>query len=256
MYTIENQFLGNVSVVNNGTFIAKPNTRHIRFTTTSTNYNVITCTASNANTTFIMDEEAYNIIGSLRTNYPGFPDVIGSGRLKGIVPLITEFIRLSDVAYITAKGAVDAAQADVKDLEGELIDDLGDMYREGYWQKSDYVDGDEDKLYYDGLENLEKIAKPEAKYTIQYLDLYGANHTDFEYAANNIAANTYWPDISSNYAAHLVDPEIGISQWAFIDKIQKCYDQPWKTQIQINTDLSTIAQHSFTDVMTNIANVA
>ena len=55
---------------------------------------------------------------------------------------------------------------------------------------------------------------------------------------------------------HLVDPSIAVSQWAFIDKLNKCYDQPWKTTISINTNLSTIAQHSFTDVMTHIAEVA
>jgi len=47
-----------------------------------------------------------------------------------------------------------------------------------------------------------------------------------------------------------------VSQWAFIDKLSKCYDQPWKTTITINTNLSTIAQHTFTDVMTHIADVA
>lgn len=137
-----------------------------------------------------------------------------------------------------------------------LVTTLGDMYREGYWQKSDYVDGDEEKLYYDGLENLEHIAKPECSYNIQYLDLYGANHDNHLYSANEIAAGVYWPDIEADYAVHLVDPDIGVSQWAFIDKIQKCYDQPWKTGISINTNLSTISQHSFTDVMTHIAEVA
>ena len=54
----------------------------------------------------------------------------------------------------------------------------------------------------------------------------------------------------------MLDPEIAVNCWAYIDKLEKCYDQPWKTKISVNTELTTIAQHSFTDVMSNIADVA
>jgi len=57
-------------------------------------------------------------------------------------------------------------------------------------------------------------------------------------------------------AAHLVDPDIDINLWAYFDKIAKCYDQPQKTTITINTNLTTMGQHSFTDVLTHIAEVA
>lgn len=256
MYTIENSFLG-CAYLNGNSFTTVPNTRHLRFlkTVNQAPTNIV-CAAKHNETSFIMDEEAYYILGSLRETYSGLQDVIKSGTLKGIIPLIKQFKILSDQAYITKKNILDQAQKDVKRIENDLVDSLGDIYREGYWQKNDYVDGDEDKLYNDGLENLRKIAMPDAKYTIQYLDLYGANAENFEYASNDISADTYWPDIDADYGVHLVDPEIGISQWAFIDKIQKCYDQWWKTQISINTNMSTIAQHSFTDVLTNIANVA
>ena len=256
MYTIENQFLGSVVVNNNETFITQPNTRHVRFTTESASYANIVCGAVNSETSFIVDEEAYNIIGSLNRTIADFPTVETSGRLKGIIPLISQFVELQDMAYITSKGALDAAQQAVKAEDERLVNALGDIYREGYWQKNDYVDGDEDKLYADALENLEKISKPEATYNISYLDLYGENDSNFEYGASDIAINTAWPDISYEYAAHLIDEEIGISQWAFLDTVAKCYDQPQKTSITINTNLSTIAQHTFTDVLTNIANVA
>ena len=227
------------------TFSTSPNTRFIRIKTTIANPSPV-ISAKNHDDAFVANENTFYILG----------EGTGSGLLKGIVPLTGMFRDLADKAYLVDYQAMKAAQEAQKELEMELVDTLGDMYREGYWQKSDYVDGDEDKLYNDGLENLEKIAKPDTKYTVQYLDLYSANDTAHEYAVNDIAAQTYWPDIAADYAVHLVDPEIGISQWAFIDKIQKCYDKPWMTQININTNLSTIAQHSFTDVMTHIADVA
>lgn len=247
-YTMENRYLGYAT--GSGTEIAyttPANTRLVRLVT-DVNASVADCSMRSANFTnsFVVDEEEYVVLGR----------GTGYGKLKGIIPLMDKFQETADLAYITKLGAMQAAQAAVKAAEDKLINTLGDIYREGYWQKADYVDGDEEKLYYDAIENLEKIAKPATTYAIQYLDLYGANTDAHEYAANDIAANTYWPDISSDYAVHLVDPGIAISQWAFIDKIQKCYDQPWKTTININTNLSTIAQHSFTDVMTHIAQVA
>lgn len=162
-----------------------------------------------ADQSFVVQEEEYRNLG-IGTGY---------GKLKGIIPMIKKFQELSDLAYLVQLDAVKTAQAAVKEAENHLIDVLGDIYREGYWQKADYVDGDEEKLYDDGMENLKKIAKPDTTYNVQYLDLYGANTAEHEYAENGIVAKTYWPDLSSNYAVHLVDPDIGISQWAFIDKI-------------------------------------
>lgn len=248
-YTMEDRYLGFVTVSGNSeaTFTTPANTRLLRLVT-DVNASVADCSLRSANyeNSFVIEEEEYLILGK----------GTGYGKLKGIIPLIGKFQETSDLAYLTKLEALKEAQAAVKAADDNLMAVLGDIYREGYWQKADYVDGDEEKLYYDGVENLEKIAKPATTYAIQYLDLYGANTEDHEYAVNDIAAGVYWPDISSDYAVHLVDPSINVSQWAFIDKIQKCYDQPWKTTININTNLSTIAQHSFTDVMTHIAEVA
>ena len=169
---------------------------------------------------------------------------------------MTDFYQIADRTYQQYYDAMVAAQKAQKELELELVEALGDMYREGYWQKADYVDGDEAKLYGDGLENLEKIAKPETSYDINYLNLYDSNQDGFEYGADETAAKTYWPIIRADFGIHIVDPDIGVSQWAFVDKIEDCYDMPWKTKISVNTNLSTIAQHSFTDVMTHIADVA
>ena len=38
--------------------------------------------------------------------------------------------------------------------------------------------------------------------------------------------------------------------------MNKCFDKPWETSLEINTKLSLIGQHEFTDVMTRIAEVA
>lgn len=180
---------------------------------------------------------------------------VDSGELRGIIEFIRKLKALSDEAYgIKLKAYLDA-QAAITALEENMIAILGDLHREGWWQSEDYVDGDEDKLYEDALDNLQKIAQPEATYTINFLDRYTANE-DMEYGASPITAAQKYPDINIMSAAHLVDPEIHVNVWAYIDKLAKCYDQPWKTTVAINTNLTTMTQHSFTDVLTNIANVA
>lgn len=132
---------------------------------------------------------------------------------------------------------------------------LGDLYREGWWQSDNYVEGDSDKLYEDALENLKKIAQPDATYQITFLDRYGSQE-NMEYGASELTASLGFPDIKIMTAVHLVDPEIAVNVWAYVDKLIKCYDKPWETKLTINTNLTTIGQHSFTDVLTNIANVA
>lgn len=187
--------------------------------------------------------------------YKELTPIVQQGDIKGTDAYMQRFPDLADQAYLADYTASKNAQAVVTELETAMAEALGDMYREGWWQDENYVDGDEEKLYEDALDNLKKIAQPETTYSINFIDLYGAN-TGMQYGASEIADATEWPDLSIMSAAHLVDPEIDVNVWAYFDRIRKCYDQPAKTTAEINTNLTTMTQHSFTDVLTNIANVA
>ena len=173
-----------------------------------------------------------------------------AGKKLGISFLMDEFIRLSHEAYQVKLHALTAAQQEITDINLHLAEVLGDMYREGYWQDNNFVEGDEDKLYSDALDNLKEISHPQATYNFKFLDLYGSDDN------LDAAIKTEYPDIDTDYAAHLIDPDIDTNRWAYIDKLDKCYDQKWKTQIEINTRLSMIGQQSFTDVLAKIAEVA
>lgn len=174
----------------------------------------------------------------------------GAGERLGMSYLMDKFITLSHDAYEVKLPALRQAQQTIEDMRLELADMLGDMYREGFWQQNDYVGGDEDKLYLDALDNLKEISHPQADYSFTYLDLYGRDDN----LGDDIKID--YPDIDIQYAAHLVDMDIDTNRWAYIDSIDKCYDQPWKTTIEVNTRLSMIGQQSFTDVLAKIAEVA
>lgn len=174
----------------------------------------------------------------------------------GLVSCITRFKNLSDDIYIDDYQDLKDAQQKLLNLENSVVKSVSDLYREGWWQSANYVDGDETKLYDDAVENLNEISKPEATYSISYLHLAQANVDNLDYGASEETVTVKWPNLSITDAVHLIDPDISVNCWAYLDKIQDCYDKPWETKISINTKLSTIGQHSFTDVMTNIANVA
>ena len=174
----------------------------------------------------------------------------GVGVRDGMNVLMDQFIELAHDAYQVRLPALTAAQNAIKQSTTDLMEALGDMYREGVWQETKYVEGDESKLYSDALDNLKEVAKPETTYDFTYLDLYGSDE--------NLDADVEvdWPDIEITDAAHLVDSDLDTNCWAYIDVVDKCYDQPWRTEIEINTRLSMIGQQSFTDVLTRIAEVA
>ena len=187
------------------------------------------------------------------------------GQLGGANNLTKAFADLADRCYYqyeedgeTKQGylpLLEAAQKEILDKENELKDSFGDLYREGFWQKNDYVDGDEPKLYQDGLDNLTRISHPEATYDVQFIDLYSANK-DAGCSVIEDLDTADWPDIEVTDAIHLIDEGIDENCWAYIDVLDKCYDQPWRTTLQVNTDLSLIGQRSFTDAIARIAQVS
>lgn len=171
------------------------------------------------------------------------------GIRKGLNYYVPEFGRLSDLTYQTYLPQLINAQKNITDKDNELTDSLGDLLREGWWQDTSYVEGDEYRLYDDAMDNLNEISHPEIDYAFTFLDL-----KETEKMIDDESVE--WPDIFITDAIHLIGPDDEVNCWGYVDKIDKCFDKPWETTIEINTRLSTINQHDFTDVITRIANVA
>ena len=176
----------------------------------------------------------------------------GSGEYIGLNYLMKQFAELADEVYGTLIPNMQDAQNAIRQRDLQLVNSLKDMLKEGYWQENNYTEGDEERLYRDALDNLKEISKPEITYDIDFLDLYGSDDLVEDSLINKVS----WPDLQVTDAVHLIDEDLDISCWGYIDKLSKCYDQPWKTTIEINTKLSLIDQHDFTDVMAHIAEVA
>jgi len=243
-YDINSRFISSQAVGGAGVVQTPAKTRHVRIVCQneplSSHYFRVQGYASK----IYLNDKMYQVLNSF------IPDT--ESDLNGINELTRKFAELSDKVYGECLPALKEAQARIKEEDALLTDTLGEILKENKWQDSSFVQGDEQRLYTKSMENLEELAKPEITYTFDFLDLYGSNH-DIHYYENN---DVEWPDIKITDAAHLVDPELKESVWAYIDRINKCYDQEWRTTLDINTKLSLVGQHEFTDVLTRIAEVA
>ena len=189
---------------------------------------------------FIFNEEVYTILD----------DFVGSGEIMGVTNLMGRFQQTADTTFINYLTALQQAQQAIKDKENLLTASLDDMLKDGRWQDSNYVYGDEKRLYDDTLYMLRQVSYPEISYTFNYLDMFGVKNIEMK------KEDMSWPDIDITYMAHLVDTESNTNCWAYMDKIEKCYNKPWETQIEIDTKLTLASRHSFTDVLSRIAEVA
>lgn len=236
------RFLEQFSLNTSGTFTTKDRAKYCRVVVpqvASTSYFRVN---GYDNCVFIGDRQ-YKIL-----------NFTGEGIKLGMHYLLAAMRDRANEAYLTYLPIYKEAMQTIKDNDAELTSYLGDMYREGYWQKNEYVEGDEDMLYKDAKDALVKIAKPEATYDFTFLDLYQANN-GIGYSIDELE-QVDWPDIDYDFAVHLVDQDIDTNVWAAVEVVNKCYDQRWLTQLEITTELSTIRQHSFTDALAYIADVA
>ena len=189
------------------------------------------------------NKEAYYILGSIEK----------LGELVGIYNLINRFSKVANDTYNVYLKDMQDAQQEEKDRTNELASLLDDMLKDGRWQDSNYIKGDEKRLYDDAMYMLRQISMPEINYSFTYLDL---KDSKLDVCPCDRVDEFPYPDVDITYVAHLIDEESNSNCWAYIDKTNICYDQSWKTTIEIDTKLTLAARHGFTDVIARIAEVA
>lgn len=220
-----------ITASGSGSFTVNANEEYMKVASSNTNGNVHVRDYKNV---IFVSDKLYK-----------FLDVETSGERKGINNLMELFVDTADEVYDDYLADMLVAQNAVKSKEQELSLIFGDLYRENWIDNDTYVKGDESKLYTDTLHNLRVVSRPEITYEIDFLDLYRTDEDE----------GLPYPDITMDYSIHMVDPDLKINLWAYIDDLDKCYDKSWLTKLKINTMLSDVSQHGFGDVMTYIADV-
>lgn len=246
-YDVNLRYLGVNGLSGEGSFVTMPQTRYIRFTTNVQQpggYVHI----ENYDNVFYINEEQYSILAPVYTDLANVPE---DQELIGIDPLMKKFADLADKTYEEDLTALRNAQTHIKEQENLLSDSLGDMLKDGRWQDANYIYGDEQRLYKDAMTMFKQISEPEVSYSFTFLDLFGTHQEEY-YETHDAE----WPDVDIVDICHLVDQESKTNCWAYIEKLHKCYDQEWKTTLDIDTKLTIASKHNFSDVLGRIAEVA
>lgn len=68
----------------------------------------------------------------------------------------------------------DTQIASVNTIESTFANAMGDMLRDGYWNDSNYIVGQEDELYADAQDIMDVMSQPVADYSVNMVDLYEA----------------------------------------------------------------------------------
>lgn len=89
----------------------------------------------------------------------------GSEESAGLYAMMFEAAELA-IEATEKQNEINAANETQNKIEMDFVETMGDMLKDGYWNNSNYVVGQEANLYNDALEIMKDLAKPSATYTV------------------------------------------------------------------------------------------
>ena len=160
----------------------------------------------------------------------------------GLYDSMNEAIGLVDNLK-SASAELSASQGIQLSLENQLVYEMGDMLKDGYWSNSNYIPGQEQLLYEDALEMMKELSKPQVSYTISIVhatDLFGKRITTFDL----------------NCKARLYDPELNVNDIVFVNKIVDYLDNESRGSIEVSNDDQSLTGKSFDSILSRITQIA
>jgi hypothetical protein len=159
--------------------------------------------------------------------------------------LYAQMVRANQLSRVVNQrtGYVETLQAEQAGIESVFVAAMGDLLKDGYWNDDNYVQGQEMALYTDALDVLKEASKPEVKYDIDYVDLRAIP----EYEDEVIRMDT---------SIHIIDAEIGLNEFCFVDKIVEYPLTPWNNAIKITNQVIDLAGRNYSSVMGRLTDLA
>ena len=187
-----------------------------------------------------------DLIASLQAQiaefYNGVTDEETQVHTPGVYEQMWEAIQLAlqlDTLYDNVATA--SQQQDL--VEATFAQAMGDMLREGYRNSEDYVEGQEQALYNDGLEAMKVMSRPAVTYTFDYVSLAG----QFGLTQD---------DLKLNMQMHVYDNELNVNDILHISKITRCYDDPSQDDVEVSNEDLTLTGGSLDSVLGRMAQLA
>ena len=148
---------------------------------------------------------------------------------------------LYQLAYY--QGIADQLDDDQDDIEATFIAAMGYLLRDGYWSNQNYVVGQEEYLYRDGMDMTREMSHPTTDYTFSYVRIT----EDFGIPAEEIEINAIFK---------LYDSELGIDDSMFVKKISVGVDDRSLGQIEVSNQDITLTGGDLGSLLSRMSQLA
>ncbi len=166
----------------------------------------------------------------------------GDAENKGLYALMREAVLLV-IERDDTNALYTAAMSGQEAIEQRFAEAMGDMLRDGYWSNTSYVPGQEELLYLEACEIMEKLSKPSVTYNVTIQNLSGISG----YEQERFRINT---------ALRIWDEALGLNDWAYVTKLTEHDAVPEKDSITISNDLTSVGSLSLDSVIARITGIA
>lgn len=137
----------------------------------------------------------------------------------------------------------ETALIEQENVEADFHVAMGDMLKEGYWQCSHYAPGQEEFLYEDAVDMMDRMAWPSVKYQVDRVSLAGK----FKYKST---------DIDINIKVHVYDPELSVNDVLFVSGYSYCLDNSMEDTVELSNDDITITGVTFDSILSRMTRLA
>ena len=119
---------------------------------------------------------------------------------------------------------------------------MGPMLKDGYWSNQNYIPGQENELYADAVEAMEKLCKPTRKYTVDRVALsreLGYNLDSFDL----------------NMQVRIYDDKVGVNDIVYVNKVTEYLDKWWQDKVELTNQSITVSGRSLDSILQRITSV-
>ena len=126
----------------------------------------------------------------------------GTDESSGLYVLMREAVDKA-IERDALNGLYESSMSGQDEIEQRFAEAMGDLLRDGYWSNTSYAPGQEELLFLEGQEIMEKLAKPSVTYTVTVQNLSGISGYEQEVFQPNMAVRLWDEALNLNDQAYV-----------------------------------------------------
>lgn len=166
----------------------------------------------------------------------------GNEETTGLYTLMHQAVGLCmelNAMYYDREGALTAQE----EVEAEFLYAMGDMLKEGYWQNNNYALGQEQFLYEDAVDMINRMSWPDIKYQVDRVSLAGK----FKYESTDIDINT---------KVRIYDQDLDVNDILFVSGYAYYLDSEKDDTVELSNEDITITGVTFDSILSRMTRLA